>query len=89
MMPEHPHPADWIAQEGCVTTCRFQFAGLEYMAFGGSTQKKFRITFDYYAHGKLHSDEFQSDEAIPQDTRISLSYNPHNPAQNSRGRSSS
>ncbi len=43
---------------------------------GIQTQEKFRITFDYYAHGKLYSDEFQSPVAIP--------YNPLAPEQNDR-----
>ena len=78
-------PADsWIATEATVTTCRYQFAGLSNLAFGFSTQKKFRITFDYYAHARLYSGEFQSDAAIPQNERIPLTYNPLDPQQNSR-----
>jgi hypothetical protein len=70
--------------EGTVTTCRYQSPALSVLAFGIPLTKKFRITFDYYAHGKLYSDEFGSDSAIPQDTKIPLSYNPRDPAQNSR-----
>ena len=54
------------------------------MAFGFPLTKKYRITFDYYAHGRLYSDELQSDVAIPQNTRIPLTYNPEHPEQNSR-----
>jgi len=79
-MPDQP----WIATEATVTTCRFQFAGLGNLAWGFSTQKKFRITFDYYAHGRLYSGEFQSEAAIPQNERISITYNPLAPEQNSR-----
>jgi hypothetical protein len=74
----------WIATTAKVTTCRFQFAGLSNLAFGFSTQKKFRITFDYYAHGQLYSGEFQSDVAIPQNQSIPITYNPLDPQQNSR-----
>ena len=42
-------PEGWISTEATVTTCRYQFAGLGNLAFGFSTRKKFRITFDYYA----------------------------------------
>ncbi len=77
-------PDGWIDTEATVTTCRYQFAGLGNLAFGFSTQKKFRITFDYYAHGRLYSGEFQSDKAIAQNERIPLSYNPLAPEQNSR-----
>ena len=81
-MPAEPEP--WIATSATVTTCRFQFAGLSNLAFGFSTRKKFRITFDYYAHGRLYSGEFQSPVAIPQNERIPVTYNPLAPQQNSR-----
>ncbi len=78
-------PAEpWIATEATVTSCRFQFARMNTLALGVQTGKKFRIAFDYYAHGRLYSDEFQSPVAIPQDERISVSYNPLHPEQNSR-----
>jgi hypothetical protein len=78
--PEEP----WIATTATVTTCRFQFAGLSSLAFGINLREKFRITFDYYAHGRLYSDEFQSPIAIPQNETIPLTYNPLNPKENSR-----
>ena len=77
-------PSTWIATEATVTTCRYQFAGLGNLAFGFSTQKKFRITFDYYAHGRLYSGTFQSEVAIPQNERIPIAYHPLNPQQNTR-----
>ncbi|MGD0796777.1 MAG: hypothetical protein ABR910_03550 [Acidobacteriaceae bacterium] len=77
-------PEPWIATEATVTSCRYQFASLGTLAFGFSTQEKFRIAFDYYAHGRLYSDEFQSPIAIPQNERIALTYNPLHPEQNSR-----
>ena len=52
------------------------------MAFGFTLGKKFRITFDYYAHGRTYSGEFQSDVAVPQNEHIPLAYNPLEPAQN-------
>jgi hypothetical protein len=79
-----PDTQPWIATEATVTTCRFQFAGLGNLAWGFSTQKKFRITFDYYAHGRLYSGEFQSEVAVPQNERIPITYNPLAPEQNSR-----
>ena len=80
---------DWIATEATVTTCRYQFARMNTFTLGIQTQDKFRITFDYYAHGRLYSDEFQSPVAVPQNERIPLSYNPLDPKQNSRGRAQS
>ncbi len=77
-------PEPWIATTGTVTTCRYQSPGLGTLAFGFSTRKRFSITFDYYAHGRLYSDEFESDAAIPQNESIELTYNPFDPQQNSR-----
>ena len=52
-------------------------------SLGLQTGEKFRITFDYYAHGRLYSNEFQSPTAIAQNEQIALLYNPLNPEQNS------
>ena len=79
-----PEAEPWIATTATVTACRFQFAGLGNLAFGFSTQKKFRIAFDYYAHGQLYSDEFQSPVAIAQNEHVPITYNPLNPSENSR-----
>jgi hypothetical protein len=74
----------WIATEATVTACRYQSRGLSILAFGFQTGEKFRITFDYYAHGQLYSGEFQSPIVIPQNERIPITYNPLHPEQNSR-----
>ena len=52
------------------------------MAFGVPLEEKFRITFDYYAHGRLYSGSFGSPAAIPQNEKIPLAYNPLKPEQN-------
>jgi hypothetical protein len=80
---------EWIATEATVTTCRYQSPGLSTLAFGFQTTQKFRITFDYYAHGRLYSGEFQSPIAIPQNERFTITYNPLDPQQNSRASSAS
>jgi hypothetical protein len=78
----------WIATEATVTTCRYQSPGLSTLAFGFQTSKKFLITFDYYAHGRLYSGDFQSSIAIPQNEHIPITYNPLHPEQNSRNHGS-
>ncbi len=78
----------WIATEAIVTSCRYQSRGLSTIAFGFQTTQRFRITFDYYAHGQLYSGEFDSRTAIPQNEGFSITYNPLKPEQNSRGRDS-
>ncbi len=84
--PDQPaEPAEpWIATQATVTSCRFQFARLNTFTLGIQTGEKFRIAFDYYAHGRLYSDEFQSPIAIAQNERIPITYNPLHPEQNSR-----
>ena len=77
----------WIEIDAKVTTCKFQFAGLGHLAFGYSRLDRFRITFDYYAHGQLYSGEFQSPVAIAQNETILVRYNPLNPQENSRDES--
>jgi hypothetical protein len=74
----------WIETEATVTSCRFQFAHMNTFTLGIQTGEKFRIAFDYYAHGRLYSDEFQSPIAIPQNERIRITYNPLHPERNSR-----
>ncbi|HVG26195.1 MAG TPA: hypothetical protein VM865_01220 [Acidobacteriaceae bacterium] len=77
-----PPPLGWIATQATVTTCRYQFARLNTLYLGFQTRDKFRITFDYYAHGRLYSGEFQSPKAIPQNSSVAVHYNPLNPAEN-------
>lgn len=82
--PETWIRATWIETTATVTSCRFQFARLNTLTLGFQTGQKFRIAFDYYAHGQIYSDEFGSPTAIAQNTRIPVSYNPLNPRENSR-----
>ena len=74
---------NWMATTATVTTCRYQFARLNTLYLGLQTGDKFRITFDYYAHGRLYSGEFQSPVAVPQNERLSLTYDPLHPERNS------
>ena len=82
--PGAPAAVPWIETEATVTSCRFQFARMNTFTLGIQTGEKLRITFDYYAHGLLYADEFQSPVAIPQNERIPITYNPLHPEQNSR-----
>ncbi len=79
----------WIETQATVTTCKYQFARMNTLSLGLQTQEKFRITFDYYAHGTLYSDEFQSPVAIPQNEHFPIRYNPLNPKENDRSGASS
>ena len=77
-------PTPWVSTLAVVTSCRFQFARLNTLTFGIQTGEKFRIAFEYYAHGRLYSGDFQSPIAIPQDERIPIRYNPLKPEENDR-----
>jgi hypothetical protein len=80
---------NWIPTTATVTSCTYRTSPLRAMAFGIPSTANFRITFDYYAHGRLYSDEFQSPTAIPQNEQIPITYNPLAPEQNSRSKHSS
>jgi len=54
------------------------------LLMGVQTGEKYRIAFDYVAHGQTYSDEFQSAVAIPQNENFPLRYNPLAPRQNDR-----
>jgi hypothetical protein len=86
MNEPEPKTTSWIVTEATVTTCRYQSPGLSVLAFGFQTTRKFLITFDYYAHGRLYSGQFQSATAVAQNQRLPISYNPLNPEQNSLDR---
>ena len=78
-----PDHSTWMATSATITTCRYQFARLNTLTLGLPRTRRFRLTFDYYAHGRLYSGEFQSDRAISQDEVVPLLYNPLHPEQNS------
>ena len=74
----------WIETTATVVSCRYQFAKMNTFRMGVQSGEKYRIAFDYVAHGQTYSDEFQSAIAIPQNERFSICYNPLAPQQNDR-----
>ncbi len=76
-------PGDWIETIATITACRYQFSRLNTLTLGIPATRRFRLTFDYYAHGRLYSGEFQADRAIPQNEHLPIHYNPLHPEQNS------
>jgi hypothetical protein len=77
-----PVPENWIGTTATVTSCRYRSRALSSVAFGVALGEKYRITFDYFAHGTRYSGEFQSPHPIPQDEHIPISYDPHRPDRN-------
>ncbi|WP_221312602.1 hypothetical protein [Granulicella aggregans] len=74
----------WIETTATVVSCRYQFARMNTFRMGVQSGEKYRIAFDYVAHGQTYSDEFQSAVAIPQNEQFSICYNPLAPQQNDR-----
>ena len=58
------------------------------LLMGVQTGKKYRIAFDYVAHGLTYTDEFESSVAIAQNEKLPLRYNPLAPKENDRSSTS-
>jgi hypothetical protein len=64
-----------------VTACRYNAGAGRAMAFG-LPSRHFQITYTYWAAGELHTAQFASDKAIPQDTLFPIRYDPELPHRN-------
>ncbi|SEF50384.1 hypothetical protein SAMN05421819_0217 [Bryocella elongata] len=85
-MPELSNP-DWPEAIATVTSCRYDAGVGRAMAFGLPTSRHFRITYNYWAAGELHTAEFSSDKAVPQNTLFPIRYNPEAPHLNTHAAS--
>jgi hypothetical protein len=86
LIEDRKRDPEWMETTATVVACEYQFARMNTLLLGIQAQKKFRIAFDYRAHGQTYSDEFQSSVAIAQNERFSIRYNPLNPRENDRSR---
>lgn len=75
--------AHWPEALATVTACKYDFGAGRALAFGIPTSKHFRISYNYFADGELHTGEFTSARAIPQGHLFPIRYNPDAPHQNS------
>ena len=73
--------ATWPEAFATVTACKYDFGAGRALAFGIPTSKHFRISYNYFAGGELHTGEFTSARAIPQGTLFPIRYNPYAPLQ--------
>lgn len=80
--------ATWPEAFATVTACKYDFGAGRALAFGIPTSKHFRISYNYFAGGELHTGEFTSARAIPQGTLFPIRYNPDAPHQTSHDASS-
>ena len=69
----------WPEAIATVTACHYEAGALQAMAFGLPITKHFRISFNYWAGGELHTAEFASAVALPQGHLFPLAYNPDAP----------
>ena len=74
----------WLETQARVTACKYDFGAGQALAFGIPVSKHFLITFTYYAHGKVFTDEFRSPTYLEQGKAFTLTYNPLAPQQNSK-----
>ena len=66
----------WPTAMATVTECRYDVRAGRAMAFGLPSGKNFRIRYNYNASGQLHTGEFYSATAIPQNTLFPIRYDP-------------
>lgn len=62
-----------------VLACHYETGAGRALAFGIPTLRHYRITFNYWANGTLHTGELRSEKAIPQGTLFPIRYNPDTP----------
>jgi hypothetical protein len=66
----------WPQAMATVTECHYDVRAGRAMALGLPSGKNFRIRYNYHAEGQLHSGEFYSATAMPQDTLFPIRYDP-------------
>jgi hypothetical protein len=72
----HSH---WPEALATVTACKYDFGAGRALAFGVPSSKHFRISYNYFAGGELHTGEFAAARAMPQGTLFPIRYNPEAP----------
>jgi hypothetical protein len=72
-----PH-STWPEALATVISCKYDF-GAGRALVGIPTNRHFRITYNYFADGELHTGEFASEKAIPQGKLFPIRYNPEAP----------
>jgi hypothetical protein len=83
----------WPEAMATVTACKYEAGAGRAMAFGLPTSKHFVITYNYWApnaqgQDELHSGQFASAKAVPQNTLFPITYNPEAPHENTHSASS-
>ena len=71
----------WPEAMAEVTACRYDVRAGRALAFGLTTKKHFRITYNYLVEGELHTGECFAEKAMPQGTLFPIHYDPDLPRQ--------
>lgn len=87
-LPVSTSETTWPEAMATVTSCTYEFGAGQALAFGVPMEKHFRIAFNYWANGEIHTGEFSSEKAVPQGTLFPVTYNPEAPHEHSRGEGS-
>ena len=66
----------WPTAMATVLECHYDVRAGRAIAFGLPSGKNFRIRYNYNANGQLHTGEFYSATAIPQNTLFPIRYDP-------------
>jgi hypothetical protein len=73
----------WPQALATVTACKYDIGAGRALAFGIPTSNHFSISYNYFANDEIHTGQFTSPKAIPQNTLFPIRYNPDAPHQNS------
>ena len=76
--------SDWPEAIATVLACRYEAGAGLALAFGIPRLRHYRITFNYWADGKLHTGELTSERAMPQGTLFAIRYNADDPTETRR-----
>lgn len=71
--------ADWPEAIATVLSCTYDARAGRAMAFGLTSKKHFRITYNYWVGDEVHTGELFAAEAMPQGTLFPLRYDPDLP----------
>ena len=84
-MKTEPPASEWLETQARVTGCKYQFARMNTLTLGVSSDtNQFLVTFTYYVHDKIYTDQFTSPSYHARDEMFLLFYNPLAPHQNTK-----
>ncbi len=89
MAPSPEDQAEWPEAIAEVTACVYDVRAGRALAFGLTTKKHFRISYNYRVGDDLHTGECFAEKAMPQGTLFPIHYDPDLPQQHHSGQDGS